>query len=42
MIQYLFQINKIKHMDKMNKNKKIKSDHRFVAFKKLKNKIKIL
>ena len=26
----------------MNKNKKIKSDHRFVAFKKLKNKIKIL
>ena len=40
MIQYLFQIKK-KTFGQMSKNKKIKIDHRFIAFKKLKKKLKL-
>ena len=42
MIQYLFRIQKKITFGQMTKLKKIKMDHRFIAFKKLKRKIKIL
>ena len=42
MTQFLLQIKNQLHLVKWAKKKKIRMDHRFIAFKKLKNKIKIL
>ena len=40
--QFLFQMEKKKTFGQMRKLDKIKMDHRFIAFKKLKKKIKTL
>ena len=42
MILYLFPIEEKITFGQMNKYKKIKMDHRFIAFKKLRKKIKTL
>ena len=42
MTQFLFQIIKKKHLANFLIFQKMKMDHRFIAFKKLKKKIKIL
>ena len=41
MILFLFQKIKKLHFGQMSKSKKLKMDHRFLAFKKLRKKIKI-
>ena len=42
MTQFLYQITLKKTFGEMSKRKKLKIDHRYLAFKKLKKKIKIL
>ena len=41
-IQFLFQKNQKLTFGQMSKKKKLKTDHRFVAFKKLKKRVKTL